>query len=172
MQVADAEVAQVVDAPAHAVEVAGEAVGVAGVAEHARLLEPVRAQQAALVEPVQLGRADAVGRDGALDEPQRQRRDVVIGVEHRERSDEVVAPALEPQLDGLAVGVVETCQQRGHRLRRRSHVMGALAHGPIEQHRAPGRQWRARSCAASTAGHSNGLGSPAPTRVTTGWPSE
>ena len=42
VQVTDAEIIQVVDVLAHAVEVAGEAIGVHGIADHRRLLVPVR----------------------------------------------------------------------------------------------------------------------------------
>ena len=43
VQVGDAQVLEVVEVLGHALEVAGEPVGVAGVAEHPRLLKPVRA---------------------------------------------------------------------------------------------------------------------------------
>ena len=56
-----------------ALEVAGEPVGVAGVAEHPRLLQPVRREQPALVELVQVGRALGVRRGRGAHQPGQQR---------------------------------------------------------------------------------------------------
>ena len=65
VQVGDAEVLEEVEVLGHALEVAGEPLGVAGVAEHPRLLEPVRSRAAA-------GRAGAGRR--AVRRTQRRRR--------------------------------------------------------------------------------------------------
>ena len=62
VQVGDAEVLEVVEVLGDALEVAGEPVGVAGVAEHPRLLQPVGGEQPLLVELVQVGRALGVRR--------------------------------------------------------------------------------------------------------------
>ena len=66
VEVGDAELLEVVELVRDAGEVAGEALGVAGVAEHPRLLQPVRLEQPALVELVQVGVAVGVrlGRRG------------------------------------------------------------------------------------------------------------
>ena len=68
----------------HALEVAGEPVGVAGVAEHPRLLQPVRGEQPLLVEAVQVVGAFGVRRRRQLDEPLQQRLGHLrVGVDHR-----------------------------------------------------------------------------------------
>ena len=73
VQVGDAEVLEVVEALRHALQVAGEPLGVAGVAEHPRLLQPVGREQPLLVEAVQVGGALGVRRGRGLHEPGQQR---------------------------------------------------------------------------------------------------
>ena len=124
VQVRHAELAQVVDRPPHAVEVAGEPVGVRGVPEHARVLEPVRRQGALLVEPVQLRVALGVGTRGGGDEVGQEGR--VAGVHGLDAVAQVGPPALEPQLEQLAPGAVEALERRH---RGRSDVRRDLGHG-------------------------------------------
>ena len=91
---------EVVEVPGQPAEVSPEALGVAGVAEHPRLLEPVRCQQAPLVEPVQVVGPLGVPAGGHLHEPPGGRRGV--GVHRGEGVEQVGPPALEPQVEGLA----------------------------------------------------------------------
>ena len=110
-------------------------------------------QQPALVEPAQLGRTVAEGRDGRLDEAQGERRHVVLGVEHPSAATRSSNHRSSRSSMVSRSAVVEARQQRGHRLRRRSDVVGAWAHGPIEQHRRP----RDRGTRASRAPAASGL---------------
>ena len=85
-----------------ALEVAGEPVGVAGVAEHPRLLQPVRGEQPPLVEQVQVGRALGVRRRRGAHQPGQQRtRDLGVGVDLGDRRLEVGPVAVQPQREGL-----------------------------------------------------------------------
>ena len=83
-------------------EVAGEAVGVAGVAEHPRLLQPVGGQQPLLVEQVQVGRPVGVRRGGGAHQPRQQGvGDLRVGVHLGDGGGEVGPVAVQPQREGL-----------------------------------------------------------------------
>ena len=85
-----------------ALEVAREPVGVAGVAEHPRLLQPVRGEQPPLVELVQVGRALGVRRRRGAHQPGEQRtRDLGVGMDLGDRRLEVGPVAVQPQREGL-----------------------------------------------------------------------
>ena len=102
VQVGDAELLEVVEVLGDALEVAREPVGVAGVAEHPRLLQPVGGEQPPLVEQVQVGRALGVRRRRGAHQPGEQRtRDLGVGVDLGDRRLEVGPVAVQPQREGL-----------------------------------------------------------------------
>jgi hypothetical protein len=106
VEVGDPELLEVVEVGGQRTQVpvlsvrAGEALGVAGVAEHPGLLEPVRREQAALVEAVQVVGPGHVAARRDLDEPASPA--LGVGVHPGEAVEQVRPPPLQPQLERLA----------------------------------------------------------------------
>ena len=119
VQVADAEVLQVADLLADTTQVAGEPLGVAGVPEHSRTLQPVRGQQPPLVQSVQLGLALGIGRGGSSHQSE---PDLIrLGVEHREPGHQVLPPRVQPKTERLTPLGGQPSQPRHDRL---VHLVG------------------------------------------------
>ena len=119
VEVGDAERLEVVEPRGQPGQVVGVPLGVAGVAEHPRLLQPVGLQQPALVEAVQVvGAVDVrAGRD--VDQP--ARHGAGIGVHDREPVEQVTPPAVQAEPELLAPRLAG----RGRHLGRgRLHVVG------------------------------------------------
>ncbi len=91
-----------VQAASHAGQVASEPLGVAGVAEHPRLLQPVRLEQAALVEAAQLVGALGVPPGGHLEQPLGD--GVGVRVERGQGGAQVAGPPVEPEGEGRVGG--------------------------------------------------------------------
>ncbi len=99
VQVGDPEVLEVVEALLDPGQVAGEAVGVAGIAEPVGLLDPVGPQQPALVEVVQVVGAYGEAARGDHDQPGRHRLGAArVKVEHG--GVQVRPPPLQPGAEG------------------------------------------------------------------------
>jgi hypothetical protein len=137
VQVGDAELLEVVEVLGDALEVSREPVGVAGVAEHPRLLQPVRREQPALVELVQVVRALGVRRRRGAHQPRQQvTSDLGVGVHLGDRGLEVGPVAVQPHGELLppvgaqspradervqAVGTLELAGRGGMDLARCTH---------------------------------------------------
>ncbi len=111
VQVGHAEVVEVVEPSGEAAQVVGEPLGVAGVAEHPRLLEPVRCQQPALVEPVQLRRPGGVRVGGQ--QHQAAGDGVGVRVDRGETVQQVVPPAVQAQRERLAALLAQPAEVLG-----------------------------------------------------------
>jgi hypothetical protein len=100
MQVGDPQLLQVVDPLGDSSQRPGEAIGVGRVTEHPRLLQPVRLEDALLIQPVQVRVAIPVCRGRPLHEPDGH----LVGVravELAQRLGQLVPAAQQPQLEGL-----------------------------------------------------------------------
>ena len=102
VQVGDAQVLEVVEVLGHSREVTGEPVGVARVAEHPRLLQPVRGEQPLLVEALQVRGALGVRRGRGLGQSAQERLgDRRVGVDLGDRRLEVRPVPVQAQREGL-----------------------------------------------------------------------
>ena len=102
MQIGDAEVLEVVEVLGDTGEVTGEALRVAGVAEHPRLLQPVGLEQPLEVEAVQVVRPGGVRRRCERDEAFEQRAgDGRVRVDPDDRIAKVTPEAVEPERERL-----------------------------------------------------------------------
>jgi hypothetical protein len=102
VQVGDAQIAEVLDATADAVEVAAEQVGVGDVPDRVRGLEPVRAQRPFAIALAQAGRPSEVDPGDDVDEGRQHCRGVIGD---GESVPQVVGPAVESGGDLNAVRI-------------------------------------------------------------------
>lgn len=94
MRVTHTELAQVGHLILDSRERAGEPLGICRVTEHARSLEPVRAERANLIEPVQLGVAFGVGIGGQREQSLLEHRHDVGRVDGAQTRVQIRPPPL------------------------------------------------------------------------------
>jgi hypothetical protein len=105
VQVGDAQLDQVVQVLAHSPQRAGEAVGVADVADHPRPLEPGRVDLPAAVKPPQSRRARGGGAQRVEHQPDGEFVHVRhVAVEDAERLGDVEGQRLEPRQERVGLG--------------------------------------------------------------------
>jgi hypothetical protein len=101
VQVADAELLEVGDSTFDPRQVAGEPVGVRGIAHHVGLLQPVRLKTARQVEMVQVRLTVAVCRRSQLRDSQRDLGTGLLAIQGSEPFDEIGPPSVEPEREQL-----------------------------------------------------------------------
>ena len=132
VEVGHAQLLQVRQVLADAAQVTGEPVGVGGVPEHPRVLEPVRFEQALQVEPLELAVAVDEPRRRRLDESAAEVGDDVWWEHLVQPGTQVRPPANQPGPEHLRLVIGDATQVGrrgehdlvGHRLRHRALTAG------------------------------------------------
>ena len=137
VQVGNAELFEVVDLAADGFQCSREAVGVGGVAEHPRVLQPVGREDASFVQSVQLGIAVPVCRGRMGNQPLRH-VEGPLAVEGLQRVEEVVPPSVQPQLEELTALGRKVGEDRRSGVDHRRRCRGGHREEPSRRRRRRG----------------------------------